>query len=203
VTEGSGWHEQTADLAEVDLTYGASAPTRAEAVRDLAAQVAAAEPHLAHAAVRVHHRKLWVHNDWADRRVVGCRAEQQVFLRITDVAAVEEVLSAVVGTEPAGLDGPRWLLGDRAAALREAQRRALEDARRRADGYADALGGRIGNLLTLTEAHDYGTEVLHSSGPRGGAEGAPGPDVRALGLEPEQVRVSAHCTTRWTLITQG
>jgi uncharacterized protein len=202
VTEGSGWHEQTADRADVDLTYAASARTRADAVRDLAARVAGAEPHLAHAAVLVRHRRLWVHNEWRGRRVVGCRAEQQVSLRITDVAALEEVLSALIGTEPTGLDGPRWLLDDRAAALRQAQRRAVEDARVRAEGYAEALGGRIGDLIALTEAAEH-APMAYRAMAAGAAESASGPDVRDLGLEPEPVRVSAHCTTRWTLITEG
>ncbi|MCO1656915.1 SIMPL domain-containing protein [Pseudonocardia humida] len=203
VTEGSGWHEQTADRADVDLTYTASARTRADAVRELGRQVAAAEPHLGHRAVQVRHRRLWVHNEWRGRRVVGCRAGQEISLRLTDVAALEEVLSALIGTEPSGLNGPRWLLDDRASALREAQRRAVEDARHRAEGYAEALGGRIGALLLLSEAAEHGPVAYRAMdmAESGGAGG--GPDVRDLGLEPEPVRVSARCTTRWTLITES
>ncbi|WP_214407930.1 SIMPL domain-containing protein [Pseudonocardia lacus] len=202
VTEGSGWHEQPADRADVDLTYTASARTRTDAVRELGRRVADAEPHLAHAAVQVRHRRLWVHNEWRGKRVVGCRAGQEVSLRITDVAAVEEVLSALIGTEPTGLNGPRWLLDDEAAALREAQKLAVADARHRAEGYAEALGGRVGPLLVLSEAAEHAPMAYRAMAMESGAADS-GADVRALGLEPEPVRVSARCTTRWTLITQS
>jgi hypothetical protein len=202
VTEGSGWHEQVADRAELDLGFTATARTRTDAVRELGRRVAAAEPHLAHAGLEVLHRRLWVHNEWRGRKAVGCRAGQEISLRLTDVTALEEVLSALIGTEPTGLNGPRWLLDDQASALREAQRLAVEDARRRADGYADALGGRIGALLVLSEAAEHAPMAYRAMAAPGGPESA-GPDVRDLGLEPEPVRVSAHCTTRWALITES
>jgi hypothetical protein len=33
-----------------------------------------------------------------------------------------------------------------------------------------------------------------------GARAEAAPDVRELGLEPEPVRVTAHCTTTWELV---
>ena len=62
-------------------------------------------------------------------------------LRLDDVGALEEVLAALVASEPAALNGPTWLLADPAAARRAAQERAVADARDRAEGYAAALGG--------------------------------------------------------------
>src|SRR3954469_23399057 len=120
VTEGSGWHEQTADRAELELGYTATARTRADAVRELGRRIADAEPHLAHPAVRVRQRRLWVRTEWRGRRGSGCRAGKQITLQVTDGAALEEVLSALIGTDPAELHGPTWSLDDRAGAEREA-----------------------------------------------------------------------------------
>jgi uncharacterized protein YggE len=201
VTEGSGWVEQTADRADLDLSFTATARTRTDAVRELNRRAGEVEPLLQHAAVQVRRRRLWVHNEWRGRRVVGCRAVQEIALRITDVTALEEVLSALIGAEPTGLSGPQWVLDDQASAQREAQRRAVEDARLRAEGYAAALGGRIGSLLLLSEAAEHAPMDYRAMA--ASTEGAGGPDVRALGLEPEPVRVTARCTTRWTLVTES
>ena len=76
----------------------------------------------------------------------------------------------------------------------------MADARDRAEGYAAALGGRLGALLRLSEA---GRRRRRAAGvprwPRWRAEAAP--DVRELGLEPEPVRVTVRCTTSWELLT--
>jgi uncharacterized protein YggE len=138
-----------------------------------------------------------VHNEWRDNRVVGCRAGEHLALLVTDVTALDAVLSALVGAEPTDLQGPTWVLEDPAAAQREAQRRAVADARDRAEGYAAALSGTLGPLLRLSEAPEH-APMDYRMATMATAESA-GPDVRALGLEPEPVRVTARCTTTWAL----
>ena len=165
-----------------------------------AKRVAAAEPAFDLRGVTVQHRRLAVHDQWRGNRVVGCRATEDLALRLDDVSALEEVLSALVASEPATLNGPNWLLKDPAAARREAQARAVADARDRAEGYAAALGGRLGALLRLSEAADGGVEPRAFRDGRDGEREA-APDVRELGLEPEPVRVTARCTTSWELLT--
>jgi uncharacterized protein YggE len=104
----------------------------------------------------------------------------------------------VVASEPATLNGPNWMLKDPDAARRTAQGRAVADARDRAEGYAAALGGRLGALLRLSEAGDGGVEPRAFRMAAMRAEAAP--DVRELGLEPEPVRVTVRCTTNWELL---
>ncbi|GAA3248367.1 hypothetical protein GCM10017691_58450 [Pseudonocardia petroleophila] len=195
VTEGSGWFEEPGDRAELDVGFTATATTRSAAVSALADRLAAAAPVLETAGLTVEHRRLWVHNEWRRDRVVGCRAGEDVRLVVTDVGVLEQVLSALIGAEPTGLDGPRWVLADPAAARREAQRRAVADARDRAEGYAAALGVTLGGLLRLSESpghHPIGASMRMAM-----AADSAGPDVRDLGLEPEPVRVSVQCTTTW------
>lgn len=197
VTVGSGWHEQLADRAEIDLSFAANGKDRASAVRDLGRAVAAAEPALAHPRLVIRNRRLWVANEWRGRKPVGCRATEDISVVLEDVAAVEEILNALITAEPASLNGPRWTLDDAAAALREAQRKAVADARERADGYAAALGATLGPLLRLTEANEGGG-VPGPMMMRARAEAA-AVDVAELGLEPEPVRVTARVTTTWAV----
>lgn len=196
VTEGSGWYEQLGDCAELDVTFTAVARSRSDAVRDLGGRVAGADNALMLPGLRVRHRRVWVHNEWRGNRVVGCRAGEDLALLVTDVTAVDAVLSALVGAEPTDLQGPRWVLVDLAAAQREAQQRAVADARTRAEGYAAALGGRLGPLRRLSEAPEHASPMAY----RTAAHESGAPDVRALGLEPEPVRVTARCTTTWVLL---
>ena len=200
VTEGSGWHEQEADRAELHLGYLGTGRDRSAAVSALGKRVAQAQPVFDLRGVTVLHRRLAVHDQWRGNRVVGCRATEDVTLRLDDVGALEEVLAAAVASEPATLNGPNWLLRDPDTARRRAQERAVADARDRAEGYAAALGGRLGVLLRLSEAGDGGVEPrAYRMAAMARAEAAP--DVRELGLEPEPVRVTVRCTTNWELLS--
>jgi len=200
VTEGSGWHEQPADRAELHIGYAGTGRDRSAAVAHLGKQVAEAERVFGLRGVTVLHRRLSVHDQWRGNRVVGSRATEDLTLRLADVGALEDVLAAVVASEPASLNGPNWQLTDPVAARRAAQADAVADARDRAEGYAAALGGRLGALVRLSEADERGGAVpLMAMRARRMAEG--GPDVSDLGLDPEPVRVTARCTTTWTLIS--
>ncbi|NMH98954.1 SIMPL domain-containing protein [Pseudonocardia acidicola] len=197
ITEGTGWFEQRADQAEIDVSFSATGKTRAAAVRELGRRVAAAEPVLSRPGLTVRHRRLWVHTDWRGSRTAGCRADEEIALLITEVESLEDVLGRLISTEPAAVNGPRWTLRDPSAALREAQQRAVADARDRAEGYAAALGGLLGPLRRLSEAPDHASPVAFRMAAR--AEAAV--DVQELGLEPEPVRITARCTTSWSLLS--
>ena len=114
------------------------------------------------------------------------------------MGVLEEVLAAVVASEPATMNGPNWQLREPTAARRTAQQRAVADARDRAEGYAAALGGRLGGLLRLSEG--AGGMDSRAFAVSAMAREAAAPDVRELGLEPEPVRVTVRCTTAWELL---
>ena len=203
VTVGTGWHEQLADRVEIDVSFAATGKDRTTAVRDLGRAVAAAEPVFTRAGVEVRSRSLHVGAEWRRGKQSGARATESILLRVSDLGVLEEVLGTVLAAEPASFNGPRWLLDDQAAARAVAQREAVADARRRAEGYADALGGSLGALQSLSEAQDHGGgPVLMRAAAMDMA--ARGPvDVTELGLEPEPVRVTAQCTTSWALVLAG
>lgn len=196
VTEGTGWVEQLGDQAELDVSFTATAKTRSDAVRELGKRLLALHAPVIDAQV-IKSRRVWVHNEWRGSRVVGCRAGEDVALLVPDVTALEEVLAVLIGAEPTGLNGPRWIVRDTKGAQREAQRRAVDDARERAEGYASALGGRLGPLRKLSEAPEHGGSPVAY---RMRAAESAAPDIRDLGLEPEPVRVTARCRTTWALL---
>ncbi|MFC4946877.1 SIMPL domain-containing protein [Pseudonocardia sp. GCM10023141] len=203
ITTGFGWFEQTGDEAELTATFAAVAPTRSDAVALLGEQLKALEVPLVTAVLRS--RRMWVRSEYEETygqqpRVVGCRAGQDWVLHLTDTAALEDVLATLIAAEPTDLNGPRWLLRDPASAQREAQHRAVASARNRAEGYAEALGGTLGPLRSLAEEHwEQGLVTPLAFAAKDSSGG--GPVIRDLGLEPEPVRVSARCTTTWTLLT--
>ncbi|MFR9805778.1 SIMPL domain-containing protein [Pseudonocardia sp. RS010] len=196
VTEGSGWVEHTADRAELSVVFDARGRSRSAAVEELGRRVVAAEKALGLSGLTVCGRRVSVHTEYKGSKPAGCRASEAIQVRVDDPGVLEEALSLLVGAEPAALTGPSWSLADPGAVREEAQRRAVADARRRAEGYAAALGGSLGRLVRLSEAPEQGAAPMLAM--RARAEGSP--DVSELGLEPEPVRVTARCTTTWTLI---
>jgi hypothetical protein len=196
VTEGTGWHEQLADRAELQVSFAGTGRDRSAAVAELGSRVAAAAPALTLPGLEVRHRRLSVHDEWRGKKVAGCRAGETLVIRIVDVGVVERALVALVAAEPATVDGPRWQLSDQAAARRVAQERAVADARDRAEGYAAALGAQLGPLRRLSEVGEPAAPVAYRMAAR--AEVAD--DIRELGLEPEPVRVTVRCTTKWALL---
>jgi len=195
VTRGSGEHEQIADRAQVHVTFAARGLDRATAVAALGSRVERVEPVFGTEGLEVRSRRMDVQTAWENRRRTGCSARLVVALRVQRVDALEDLLDSLVAAEPESLHGPHWELVDDSAAVALAQQRAVADARRRAEGYAAALGARLGPLQSISEAErpEYRTVALS-------ARSAEDTGVADLGIEPTPVTVSATCTTVWTLL---
>ncbi|WP_433266618.1 SIMPL domain-containing protein [Actinosynnema sp. CS-041913] len=203
VTKGTGKVERTADRAEVQVNFETVGATRNEAVDQLTGRVASVEPALERPGVEVRSRQLAVHDNWDGRRRAGSRASQQYVLRVRDLTKLDDLLSALVAAEPTWLNGPQWQLAADADAVREAQREAVLDARRRAEGYAEALGARLGTLQRLSDGDGemWAAESVIGSpmAAYGGSVGAP-PQMDQLNLQAQQIVVTVHCTATWTLL---
>ncbi|MFI9811017.1 SIMPL domain-containing protein [Saccharothrix variisporea] len=199
VTKGTGKVERTADRAEVQVNFETSGATRTEAVDLLTRRVASVEPLLARPGVEVRSRRLNVHDNWDGKRRSGTRAAQSYALRVDDLDQLDDLLGALAAAEPAWLNGPSWQLAADAEAVREAQKEAVLDARRRAEGYAEALGARLGTLLRLA---DGDSEAYAMEGIQAAYGGAPGTPLRMdqLNLEAQQITVTVRCTATWSLL---
>lgn len=203
VTRGTGEYEVAADQAEIRVSFAAHAADRVAAVNLLGQRMATVDPVLQRDGVQVRQRNVHVGDRWDGRRRTGSSAQQQLTLRVTDLAVLDDLLAGVFSAQPDWLDGPHWSLVDETVAVREAQRRAVADARARAEAYAEALGSRLGTLLHLA---DEGAERPYPmAGARmamaGGAEmGVTRDTVQQLGLVPEQVTARATCLATWSLL---
>ncbi|MBP2475702.1 uncharacterized protein YggE [Crossiella equi] len=200
VTKGNGEVERTADRAQLWVSFTTSAGDRSEAVALLGQRVANVEPLLEQDGVEVRSRRLSVQPNWQGDRQVGANAEQHYQLRIADRATLEQLVAALVAAEPSALNGPDWELSDQAEAAQEAQVLAVADARRRAEGYAAALGIRLGPLLRISDGEDTHYAPMARSAAFSAMSAEVGGAVQALNLEPQQVTVSARCTTTWSLL---
>lgn len=196
VTRGTGEHEQIADRAQLWATFAADGPDRARAVAELGQRVSSVEPVFDADGVEVRSRRMRVRTAWENRKRAGARAELAVTMRIGRVDVLEWVLDSLVTAEPAGLGGPHWQLSDDTEATVQAQQRAVADARRRAEGYAAALGARLGPLQSLSEPEQPGSGGIALAA----ARSAETSGVVELGLEPTPVTVTVHCTTVWALL---
>ncbi|GAA1268252.1 SIMPL domain-containing protein [Saccharothrix xinjiangensis] len=202
VTKGVGKVERTADRAEVQVGFETAGSTRGEAVDALTARVAGVEAVLAGPGVEVRSRQLHVHDNWDGKRRSGSRAAQNYVVRVDDLTRLDELLAALVTAEPGWLGGPNWQLADDSEAVRAAQREAVADARRRAEGYAGALGARLGPLHRLADgdAETWAADSSRTMAAYGGGSPGVGPEMGRLNLEAQQITVVVRCTATWSLL---
>lgn len=199
VTKGTGEVERTADRAQLDVTFEAVGAHRSEAVSTLNQRISAVEPLLETFEVRS--RQLSAHDNWDNNQRVGSRAQQQYVIWVSDLDRLDDLLADLVQAEPSWINGPSWALVDDGEAVREAQKEAVADALRRAEGYATALGRRLGPLLRIGDTDGgvgYSPKML-----RGGASfemAGPAGMVDHLALKAQQITVTAVCTAAWSLL---
>lgn len=199
-TQGTGQVERTADQATLRVCYTEHARDRARAVSALTNRVSGVESALERDGLRVRGRRLSVHDDWDGKRRSGARAEQAYTLLVTDLTVLNDLIADLVVVEPASLAGPFWELADHDDAVRRAQRDAVADATRRAEGYAEALGCRLGQLLRVRDGAGGPQPVRFAAQAAALSAGsAPRPDIAELSLEPQLVAVTATCTMAWTI----
>jgi Protein of unknown function (DUF541) len=95
----------------------------------------------------------WTEWDESGRREVrnGYVASSRVDVRLIDIARLGQILAEAAARTEASVDGPRWEIRSENPAHEEARRRAMEDARRRADTYVQAAGLSLGGVLDIVE----------------------------------------------------
>jgi len=88
----------------------------------------------------------------------GYRARNTIEVRVDDIARVGEVIDASVKAGANAVNDIRFDLKDRAAVERDALKRAVADARARADAMAAGAGVTIGSIVRIDE-QDHGSPV--------------------------------------------
>jgi hypothetical protein len=87
----------------------------------------------------------------APPRITGYRVSNQVTVRVAGVEKVGGVLDRLVTSGANEMGGISFSIGDPEPLLDEARKRALADARRKAELYAASAGVRLGRLLAIEE----------------------------------------------------
>lgn len=96
---------------------------------------------------------IYKHDDKGRRlpEIASYRVTNQARVRVRKLGQLGEVLDAVVAAGGNQVTGIDLSLDDPTVALDKARARAVADARRRANLYAEAAGVRVGKVLTIRE----------------------------------------------------
>jgi uncharacterized protein YggE len=166
---GSGEISAAPDTARFSVGVTSEAASAGEAVKANSSAVQRVLEALAAAGVPdkdVQTRSFTVYPVYADRsaetrpRITGYRVTNQVAVEVSGIERVGGVLDRVVAAGANEIGGIAFALADPTKLQDEARRRALADARRRAEVYATAAGRRLGALLRLQEGGARGPGPL-------------------------------------------
>lgn len=138
------------------------------------------------------------HGQPKEPRIVGYRASNVIRVELTDLKRVGDVIDRGVAAGANRLEGLSFELRDDSGPRGEALRKAVADARAKAQAIAEAMGVRLDAVSEITEG---GVSILPSRDQYGGtmarlaasAEAAPTP------VQPGQVQVEATVTVRYSL----
>jgi uncharacterized protein YggE len=84
-------------------------------------------------------------------KIVGYEVTNQVRVVVRDLAKIGDVLDAVVQEGANRLNGVSFAVADPTDLLDDARRKAIQDARRKAELYALAAGVKLGAILAIQE----------------------------------------------------
>jgi uncharacterized protein len=157
VVRGSGEARALPDLASLRVEVTADHKSRDEAYQAraaLAARVDAVLAKHADAIERTTLASLWVQprTRWHRGEDVrtGWRASRTSFVEVMVLDALGDIMSEIVEAGGA-VRGPEWTMAPTNPAYDNARRAAAEDARHRAESYAQALGLRLGGVAWVAE----------------------------------------------------
>jgi hypothetical protein len=125
--------------------------------------------------------------------ITGYRAGNSIRVKIHPADSASHVLAVIVG---AGGDATRinsvsYSIADDSQLVKDARARAFQDAKNRAEQYAQLSGLKLGKVISISEASG-GASTMPPAPPRGGA-------VENVPLEPGQQTVSFSVTAVWEL----
>jgi len=174
---GTGQAAAPPDTAHLSAGVVSEAPTAAEAVRANGAAMERVLAALEAAGIAKKDVQTSGFSVWpvyaesagaaAQPRITGYRVSNQVSVRVAGVEKVGGVLDQLVASGANEMGGVSFSIGDPEPLLDEARKRALADARRKAEIYAASAGVRLGRLLGIEET----------------GAGGPGPLPRAARME--------------------
>jgi uncharacterized protein len=124
--------------------------------------------------------------------ITGYRATNAIQVKIHPTDAASRMLALIISTggDATRISSVSYSIADDSQLVKDARARAFNDAKARADQYAQLSGLRLGRVISISEA----------SGPSpGGGPLAPPRSMAAVPLEPGQQTVGFSVTVVWEL----
>ncbi len=122
--------------------------------------------------------------------ISGYRANNSIRVKIHPTDSASHVL-AVTGGAATRINSVSYSIADDSQLVKDARARAFQDAKSRADQYAQLSGLKLGKIISISEAAG-GSSTMPPAPPRSGM-------AEAVPLEPGQQTVSFSVTAVWQL----
>ncbi len=143
-------------------------------------------------------------------RVAGYIGQAGVRVTVRDLSVLGELVARLAELELVTVAGPWWSLRPDSPVYRQARVSAAKDATRRAQEYAAAFGGRLGDLIEAADTGlltSQGSQRAPAPGPSrmfaAARMGGPVDEAPSLDLEPVRQSVTAQVDARFTMVPPG
>jgi uncharacterized protein YggE len=171
---GTGEVKATPDTAEVDLEVTTQAVTAASALRDNRTAIDSLLRRLAQHGVSARQARLSSprvtpefdesFSDVGQPEVSGYRVSTQVRVKVRRLDRLGRVIDDAASVRARLVGDVNYSLSDGPSLMAEAQRKALADARRKAEAYARAAGMELGEVVQIKDEQPAGSESGYSDG---------------------------------------
>ena len=161
VVQGYGSVEQAPDLATITLGSQFAAKTADAALAEVSESTASVLSTLKAQGIEprdIQTSGLYLNPVWDDsynkhgaRRIRGYSAGNTVHIQVRDLDMLGGLLDQVVKDGANSFNGLSFGLQDASDAQNEARRRAVQDARAKAELYAEAAGVQLGKIISLND----------------------------------------------------
>ena len=110
-----------------------------------------------------------------ENRLIGYRVSNSVVVRVRDIASLGRLLDSLAGAGANQISGISFFVADAQNLTDEARRRAIADAKRKAELYATESGAKVKRVLTIGEsgARPVPRPVFRAMGAKDSAEAVP------------------------------
>lgn len=201
------------DIAEVNAGVQTFADTVVEASRRNQAVVdaifeALEEQDIDRKDIQTANYSIWVERDYRhsggrsgggreEPRITGYRVSNMVHVKVRDIDRIGEVLAAVTDAGANSINGVQFGVDDTDALEARARKKAMADARSRAESLAELAGVELGDVLaiSMSSAPGFPTPYAASRAMESAVDaGAPVP-----GIAPGQQRVTVNIDVTYAI----
>ena len=88
--------------------------------------------------------------------IVGYEADESITVKIRNTDDVGKIVEGLGGLGVSNLKGPNFAIDDEDELKAEARKKAIDDAREKAEALADDLGVKLGRIANFSENGDFG-----------------------------------------------